>query len=166
MEKGITQKLIKELCEINNITVTGLEKKLGFSNRSLSGDSAIRSDRLLEVAKYFDVSMEYLMGVNDDPAPVIKEDANALRLASKEGQQGSLVIAIEECSELQKAITKYLRYHEKVSENELSRLKENTAEEMADVLIAMKMAQHSMDINSEDITKWYEAKMQRNMGRK
>ena len=41
-----------------------------------------------------------------------------------------------------------------------------TAEEMADVLIAMKMAQHSMDINSEDITKWYEAKMQRNMGRK
>jgi len=165
-EKGVTQKLIKELCEIKGITVAGLEKKLGFSNRSLTGDSAIRSDRLLEVAKFFNVSMEYLMGIDEDSGPGLTEDANVLRLASKEGQQGSLIIAIEECSELQKAITKYLRYHDKVSENELARLKENATEEMADVLIAIKMAKHSMDIKSEDIAKWYDAKMQRNMSRK
>jgi len=29
-EKGVTQKLIKELCEIKGITVAGLEKKLVF----------------------------------------------------------------------------------------------------------------------------------------
>ena len=86
-EKGVTQKLIKELCEIKGITVAGLEKKLGFSNRSLTGDSAIRSDRLLEVAKFFNVSMEYLMGIDEDSSPGLTEDANVLRLASKEGQQ-------------------------------------------------------------------------------
>lgn len=60
-----TQEIIKELCKKRGITVSSLEQELGFSNSSLKGTGAIKSDRLLAVAKYFGVSMEYLMGTED-----------------------------------------------------------------------------------------------------
>lgn len=60
-----TQEIIKELCRNKGISVSALEQELGFSNASLKGNGAIKSDRLLAVAKYFGVSMEYLMGASN-----------------------------------------------------------------------------------------------------
>ena len=57
-----TKDIIKDLCGKNGISVTALEASLGFSNGSLQKSGFLRSDRLLAVAKYFKVSMEYLMG--------------------------------------------------------------------------------------------------------
>lgn len=67
-----------------------------------------------------------------------------------------LIISIEECSELQKTITKYLRGKGDY---------ENICEEMADVIICLDWLQHILDIKNEDIQKWIEYKTERTLGR-
>jgi len=57
-----TKDIIEALCQEKGITIAKLERDLDFSNGSLSKTDNIRSDRLLAVAKYFNVSMEFLMG--------------------------------------------------------------------------------------------------------
>lgn len=59
-----TIEIIRDLCKKNGISVTQLEVELGYSNGSISKTTvkAMKSDRLLEISKYFNVSMEYLMG--------------------------------------------------------------------------------------------------------
>lgn len=69
-----TQEIIKRLCDKKGISVSALEQELGFSNASLKGNGAIKSDRLFEVAKYFKVSMEYLMTGHDPEVPEIDYD--------------------------------------------------------------------------------------------
>ena len=71
----ITQDIIRKLCKEKGISVTDLEKTLGFGNGSLTKSSAkaIRSDRLLLIAGYFNVSMEYLMG-EEPKIPVFEPD--------------------------------------------------------------------------------------------
>lgn len=56
-----TTDVIRALCAGKGISVTELEKELGFSNGSLTKNNYIRSDRLRILADYFNVSMEYLM---------------------------------------------------------------------------------------------------------
>lgn len=53
---------LKELCQERSISITELERTLGMSNGSLGKEGTISSDRLLKLADFFDVSMEYLMG--------------------------------------------------------------------------------------------------------
>lgn len=61
-----TGEIIRKLCHASGTSVTKLEEELGFGNGSLTRGSSIRSDRLHAVAKYFGVSMEYLLtGVSD-----------------------------------------------------------------------------------------------------
>ncbi len=65
------QERIKETCEQRGTTVTALERKLNFSNGALKKDGPIRSDRLWLVASELAVSMEYLVGATNNPAPII-----------------------------------------------------------------------------------------------
>lgn len=68
-----TSEIIRDLCKIRGISVTDLEKELGFSNGSLTKPKtkSISSDRLYALSKKFGVSMEYLMGeiCEDDVDP-------------------------------------------------------------------------------------------------
>ena len=53
---------IKMLCrEKRNISITTLEQTLGYSNGSLSKAKDIPSSRIAEIAKFLDVSVDYLM---------------------------------------------------------------------------------------------------------
>lgn len=62
-----TLEIIKELCEKNGITIAQLEKELNYSNGSLSKSKTIKAERLMEIARRFEVTMEYLMtGECDD----------------------------------------------------------------------------------------------------
>ena len=70
-----TPEIIKELCKSKNITVNSLENELGFSHGALKSPN-IKSERLLELARYFDVSMEYLMGELD---PTLDEDLQIIQ---------------------------------------------------------------------------------------
>ncbi len=59
-----TYERIAELCKKNNISVTGLEKELGFG-RGLIGKwrntASPNSTKLQKIAEYFDVTIDYLM---------------------------------------------------------------------------------------------------------
>jgi transcriptional regulator with XRE-family HTH domain len=73
-----TTDVIRQLCRLNNISVTDLEVEMGFSNGSLTKNNILRSDRLLALAKRFGVSMEYLMG---EPDPTYKHITTDLEYA-------------------------------------------------------------------------------------
>lgn len=61
-----TSEIIRNLCKEKHLSVTELEGVLGFSNGSLTKKgSFLRSDRLLAVADFFHVSMEFLMDRSD-----------------------------------------------------------------------------------------------------
>ncbi|MEA5082717.1 MAG: helix-turn-helix transcriptional regulator [Lachnospiraceae bacterium] len=53
---------IKNLCSFHNITIAQLEKKLNFANGTVHkwSKSQPSAQKVLKVAQYFDVSLEYL----------------------------------------------------------------------------------------------------------
>ena len=60
---------INELRNKNNITQLALAKELGVSRSSVNawemGISMPTIDRLIDIAEYFHVSVDYLLGLND-----------------------------------------------------------------------------------------------------
>lgn len=71
-----TLEIIKDLCAQEGISLSALEKEMGYGNGSLSKASKIPSDRILELSKRFRKSMEYLMtGVDTSDADTAKDDS-------------------------------------------------------------------------------------------
>lgn len=67
MESVLYQR-IKELCKRKGISITKLESELGFGNSSIKKWGRISSpsvDKIIKVASYFDVSVDYLLGRTD-----------------------------------------------------------------------------------------------------
>ena len=63
---------IKDLCDSRSLAVTALEKELGWGRGSigkLKNGGDIASSRLQAIAAYFDVSTDYLLGVQTDAQP-------------------------------------------------------------------------------------------------
>lgn len=59
---------VKTLCERNGISISKLENELGFGNASIkkwAGASSPSVDKIMKVATYFDVSIDYLLGRTD-----------------------------------------------------------------------------------------------------
>lgn len=59
---------IKELCVKNGITISKLESDLGFGNSSVKKwerSSSPSVDKIIKVANYFNVSIDYLLGHSD-----------------------------------------------------------------------------------------------------
>lgn len=59
---------IKELCQKRGITITKLESDLGFGNSSIKKWRQLTSpsvDKVIKIASYFDVSVDYLLGRSD-----------------------------------------------------------------------------------------------------
>ena len=52
--------IIKGLCDKKGMKISTLEKALGYGNGSLSKAKKLPADRIYEIAKYFNVTMEYL----------------------------------------------------------------------------------------------------------
>ena len=66
--ESILYQRIKELCEKNEISIAKLESKLGFGNASIKKWGRVSSpsvDKIIKVASYFDVSVDYLLGRTD-----------------------------------------------------------------------------------------------------
>lgn len=60
---------VKALCEMHGETLASLERKMDFGNGTLrKWDTTTPSgDRLLKVANYFNVSVDYLLGREKSP---------------------------------------------------------------------------------------------------
>lgn len=65
---SIVYERIKRLCTKKGITIAKLESDLGFGNASIKKWEKMSSpsiDKIVKVATYFDVSIDYLMGRSD-----------------------------------------------------------------------------------------------------
>lgn len=87
-----TLNIIKDLCKRNGTSIKQLEKELDYGNGSLAKAKTIPSDRILDISRYFNVSMEYLMTGKEDNISI----SNAM-----------LDVEISEDTELKEAIKKY-----------------------------------------------------------
>ena len=64
-----TVEKIKKYCKIKGISIQTLEKDTGLSNGSISkwDKSSPKSESLMKVANYLDVSVDYRLGRVDNP---------------------------------------------------------------------------------------------------
>jgi len=64
----LTYETIKKLCKDHGVTVTGVEKELGFSRGSLCKVNTNKPsmEKVQKLAAYFNVSVESLLGNEDD----------------------------------------------------------------------------------------------------
>lgn len=73
---------IQELCDANSIAISTLESTLGFAHSSLTNmeKTNIRSDRLLVIANYFNVSTDWLLTGQEhgQPAWALTDQEKAL----------------------------------------------------------------------------------------
>ncbi|HEM4284108.1 TPA: helix-turn-helix transcriptional regulator [Streptococcus suis] len=64
-----TFEIVKELCKKHGISLNALEEKLGYSRNALYKLKTQKpsAERLQEIADYFNVSTDYLLGRTDNP---------------------------------------------------------------------------------------------------
>ena len=74
-----TFKIIKELAKKRGISLNQLEEKLGIGKNSLYGlkRNQPSAERLQQIADYFDVSIDYLLGRTENPKIAKDGDASA-----------------------------------------------------------------------------------------
>ena len=117
---------IRELCQQRGISITKLESALGYGNGSISKPStnAMRSDRLMTIANYLGVSMEYLMTGKDweweaaTPAEIERFEKDAATPHPLTDQEQELLRIFRYLND-KDALLKYARFlkdGEKVSE--------------------------------------------------
>ena len=66
----LTFERVKELAKKRGLSLNQVEEKLGYSKNTLYSlkRQKVSSDRLQEIADYFGVSTDYLLGRTDNPA--------------------------------------------------------------------------------------------------
>ena len=87
---------------------------------------------------------------------MIKYSPDIKKMLNSQSVEVNKTIVIEELSELQKEVCKYLRGDER---------REEIKEEMADVYICLQMLKEIYNFSDEDLEKMYERKMRRNIER-
>lgn len=76
------------------------------------------------------------------------------KIIDKNGITNQLFIAVEECAELQQAISKCYRNKELIP----TEVRENLIEEMADVMICLEQLMAMYSITDEELISWIERK--------
>lgn len=82
MNNDILLSKIRELCKKNNITVAHLEKKMGMGAGTISRWNKANPsfDKIISIAKYFKVSIDYLAGYDADYDDSMNIDENTLKI--------------------------------------------------------------------------------------
>ncbi|MDD3393916.1 MAG: hypothetical protein PHG19_04660 [Anaerotignum sp.] len=69
--------IIKKLCEKEGMSISALEKEMGYGNGSLAKSKSIKSERLIEIANRFGVTADYLLtGKESEPNIKVVDDEN------------------------------------------------------------------------------------------
>ena len=75
-----TLEIIKKLCEERGMSISGLEKEMGYGNGSLSKASKIPFDRIVEISKKFDKPLSYFINGEFDDDENIARDSTEKKL--------------------------------------------------------------------------------------
>lgn len=103
---------VKQLADRKKISLPQLEQELGFGNGTIVkwDKSTPKADKLKKVAEYFKVSMDYLMGYDDNLSPSDRKDiAKSLDEMMEQLESGTdspLMYNGQELSETSKALLK------------------------------------------------------------
>lgn len=82
MNNDILLSKIRELCKKNNIAVAYLEKEMGMGAGTISRWNKANPsfDKIISIAKYFKVSIDYLAGYDVDYDDLMDIDENTLKI--------------------------------------------------------------------------------------
>lgn len=80
---------VKSLCKERKIPISRLERDLGFSNGYVSQlrKGMFPADRLVKIADYLSVSVDYLLGEETEKAPTPEGERpmNVVKIAGRDG---------------------------------------------------------------------------------
>lgn len=65
-----TLDIIRDLCKENGYSLSGLEKKLGFGNASLSKVKSLPFDRIIQIADFFKKDINYFIPNRPTPTSI------------------------------------------------------------------------------------------------
>lgn len=106
---------IKDLAKQKGISLNALEKKLGYSRNTLYSmkDKKPNAERVSEIADYFQVSTDYLLGRTDEPSIARKfyqdgKELNVEQLASTAMRFNGKPLTEEDKKAIQNIIEIYL----------------------------------------------------------
>ena len=106
---------IKDLAKQKGISLNALEKKLGYSRNTLYSmkDKKPNAERVSEIAAYFQVSTDYLLGRTDEPSIARKfyqdgKEINVEQLASTAMRFNGKPLTEEDKKAIQNIIEIYL----------------------------------------------------------
>lgn len=109
---------VRELARKKGLSLNQVEEKLGYSKNTLYSlkRQKVSSDRLQEIADYFNVSTDYLLGRTDNPAIADKEqfffegkEVDVEELASTAMRFNGKPLSDEDKKAIQNIIEIYLR---------------------------------------------------------
>ena len=104
-----TLDIIKKLCSEKGVTISKLENDLDYGNGSISKSKNMSADRVYQIAKYFNVSMEYLLTGSS-----IEEADNAVAILNR---QKEILTQISETSQQINTLYKMIaNYQDKLTE--------------------------------------------------
>lgn len=87
MDFELLAERVQELCQGKKMTVNDMLLDAGLSKNTLvniKNGSTPGADKLLAIANYFDVSIDYLIGKTDNPKGIYVENVSELTLKSME----------------------------------------------------------------------------------
>ena len=112
-----TFEIVKDLCEKQGISLNALEEKLELGKNSLYGlkRNQPSAERLQQIADYFNVSTDYLLGRTDNPA-IASDDTIAgytsddlRKMAENAKTFDGKPLTVEDIDAIQNIIEIYLR---------------------------------------------------------
>ena len=80
---------VKKLAQERGISLPALEAELGFGNSTIVkwDKSTPNADKLNAVAKYFDVTMDYLLNGNDDTSLTTRDERDISKIIEQPKEQ-------------------------------------------------------------------------------
>lgn len=81
---------VKGLCKNRGTSIRKLEEELGFGNGSLARADDIRGDRVVKIAEHFNVTTDFILGVDED-AYYANDETAATAQAIYENRELSLL---------------------------------------------------------------------------
>lgn len=134
-----------------------------YSDGALGDNGAYIGDVGVRPALYLKSDISVSLDGDDESTIEVSEEELYKAAVQKFGERAQILVAIEEMSELTKALLKYIR-HEDLNQGDYDDIVESIAEEMADVIIMLTQLLMFYG-NRKDVQRAVDEKVKRLAGR-